>query len=456
MFVSRHFLVGTLAVALGMALSLPAVAQEESPANYNISQQRAAVAKSERIMAEATRRKGLLAQFLYMRDTYSTSDDYPFRVIFNQYVSWYQTWVGDYNGARATFSIASQAAADDNESPLQGGYQAQSAVDVIAKLAKGRQAVFLNEAHSNALTRTVTVQVLERLRAEGFDTFAAETLYDTDKGLAERGFADSSSGFYTEEPIYAEMIRTALRLGFKVVPYEAVSNATGNERELEQARNLIAATLKKDPKARIVVNAGFAHIQKAGTYLGGKSMAQHFERLSGIEPLSIEQTMMVPHLKSASDHPWYRAIMATKKPGIPVIYVDSNGEPWSLKKEGYDVSVVFPPEVYERERPTWLALGGLRVPYQVSGALCSLNYPCLVEARYKDEDDSAIPADRAVISIGGNFATIKDSLNESTSTLPLRTLWLRPGEYRLVAKDIDDRILTRRNVSVTVKGGSAP
>ncbi|MEO6075222.1 MAG: hypothetical protein ABIP56_00315, partial [Dokdonella sp.] len=108
------------AIALSMALALPAFAQEQAQSNYNISQQRAAVARSEKIMAEATKRKGLLAQFLYMRDTYSTSNDYPFRVIFNQYVSWYQTWVGDYDGARATFSIASQAASDDNDSPLQG------------------------------------------------------------------------------------------------------------------------------------------------------------------------------------------------------------------------------------------------------------------------------------------------------------------------------------------------
>ena len=447
----------TFAVAFSVALALPALAQEEpSASNYNITQQRAAVAKSERIMAEATKRKGLLAQFLYMRDTYSTSNDYPFRVIFNQYVSWYQTWVGDYNGARATFSIASQAAADDSESPLKSGFHAEPAVDMIARMAKGRQAIFLNEAHSNVLTRTVTVQVLEKLRAEGFDSFAAETLYDTDKELAQRGFPDSSSGFYTEEPVYAEMVRTALKLGFKVVPYEATSNATGNERELEQARNLIAATLKKNPKARIVVNAGFAHIQKAGTYLGGKSMAQHFERLSGIEPLSIEQTMLVPHLKPASDHPYYTAIMATKTPRVPVIYVDVDGKPWSLKKVGYDASVIFPPEVYERERPTWLALGSLRLPYQISGALCDLKYPCLVEARYKNEDDSAIPADRAVVSIGGNYETVKDSLNESTSTLPLRTLWLRPGEYRLVAKDKEDRILTRRNVSVGTTGSTAP
>lgn len=447
MSVYRRF----FAITLGLAFALPGLAQEESASGYAISQQRAAVVRSERIMTEASKRKGLLAQYLYMRDTYSTSGDYPFRVIFNQYVSWFQTWVGDYNGARATFSIANPAAADDNKSPLTGGYHPEPAVDVIAKLAKDRQAVFLNEAHSNALTRTVTLQVLEKLRAEGFDTFAAETLYDTDKDLAKRGFPDSSSGFYTEEPVYAEMVRTALKLGFKVVPYEATSNATGNDREQEQAHNLIAATLKKNRKARIVVNAGFAHIQKAGVYLGGKSMAQHFQRLSGIDPLCIEQTMMTPHLKPGSDHPYYNAIIATQKPTVPVIYLDANGKSWSLKNDSYDASVVFPPEVYERERPTWLALGGLRLPYQVSGSLCALKYPCLVEARYKDEDDTAVPADRTVISIGGNYETGSDKLHESNNAIPLRTLWLRPGEYRVVAKDRDDRILTRRNLDFSSK-----
>lgn len=448
MSVHRRF----LAVALGVAFALPGLAQEESASGYAISQQRAAVVRSERIMAEASKRKGLLAQFLYMRDTYSTADDYPFRVIFNQYVSWYQTWAGDYNGARATFSIASAAAADDSESPLHGGFHPEPAVDVIAKLAKGRQAVFLNEAHSNALTRTVTVQVLEKLRAEGFDTFAAETLYDTDKDLAKRGFPDSSSGFYTEEPVYAEMVRTALKLGFKVIPYEATSNATGNEREQEQAHNLIAASLKKNPKARIVVNAGFAHIQKAGVYLGGKSMAQHFQRLSGIEPLCIEQTMMTPHLKSNNDHPYYSAIIATQKLTVPVIYVNVDGKPWSLKKEGYDASVVFPPEIYRRERPTWLALDGLRLPYQVSGTFCNLEYPCMIEARYKDEDDTAIPADRAVIELGGHYSVGSDKLRESTSAVQLSTLWLRPGEYRLVARSKDDRIISRRNATIDNKG----
>lgn len=420
-------------------------------AGYAISQQRAAVVRSEQIMAAASRRSGLLAQFLYMRDTYSTSNDYPFRVIFNQYVSWYQTWVGDYVGARSSFSVAQPAAKDDNESPLQSGYHAEPAVEAIAAMAKGRQAIFLNEAHSNALTRTVTVQLLERLRAEGYDYFAAETLYETDRDLAKRGYPVSDSGFYSEEPVYAEMIRSALKLGFTVVAYEATSDATGNARELEQARKLIAATLKNNPKARIVVNSGFAHIQKTGVYLKGQSMAQHFQKLTGIEPFCVEQTMMLPHEKPASDHPYYSAIMAAQRPAQPIVFRAADGKPWSLKKGAYDVSVVFPAEKFERDRPTWLSIDGLRQAYPISGSLCDLSYPCLIEARYASEGDDAIPADRAIIEFVGRHGIGGDNVRESSDAIPLSQLWLRPGNYRLVARDVGNRIVSRRSITVREK-----
>lgn len=442
-------------IAAGSLLAGAAVAQENpAAAGYAISQQRAAVERSEQIMAAASRRSGLLAQFLYMRDTYSATTDYPFRVIFNQYVSWYQTWVGDYVGARSTFSVAQPAAPDDNESPLQGGYRAEPAVDAIAAMAKGRQAIFFNEAHSNALTRTVTVQLLERLRADGYDHFAAETLYETDRGLAERSYPVADSGFYSEEPVYAEMIRTALKLGFTVVAYEATSNATGNARELEQARKLVAATLKKNPKARIVVNAGFAHIQKSGVYLKGQSMAQHFRKLTGIEPFCVEQTMMIPHEKPASDHPYYSAIMAAQPPARPIVFRDGDGTPWSLKKDAYDVSVVFPPEQLERDRPTWLAIDGLRQAYPISGSLCDLSYPCLIEARYAAEGDDAIPADRAIIEFVGRHAIGGDNVRESSDAIPLSQLWLRPGSYRLVARDVGNRVVSRRSISVRDRTGA--
>src|SRR5262249_58418024 len=104
-------------------------------------------------------------------------------------------------------------------------------------------------------------------------------LYGTDKELARRGYPTASSGFYVAEPICAEMIRAALRLGYTVVAYDAEGNGAGDTREKAGAEALNEQTFKRDPQARLVLDAGFGHIQKSGTHLGGTSMAENFRKL---------------------------------------------------------------------------------------------------------------------------------------------------------------------------------
>jgi hypothetical protein len=449
----QTFLALTLASLLGTTANGIA-AEPASSGGANVHQQQAAVAKSEKIMAEAKQRSGMLAQYVFMRDAYASSTDFSFRVIFNQYLSWYQTWVGDYEGARNSFSIVQKPARDDSPSPLaDADWHAQPAVDAIARLAKGRKAVFFNENHSYPLTRTLTVQMLAALRKEGFDTFAAETLNQADMpDLHKRGYAVAATGFYTEEPIYADMVNEALRLGYRVIAYEALSDATGDAREAEQARNLKREVYRDHPDARLVVNAGYAHIQEHGKYLGGSAMAQHFARMMDIDPLTIEQTMLIPHDKQASDHPYYRDVMQKLAPSQPIVFVDGKGEPWSLKNKAYDVSVFFPEEVVQRGRPTWLALGGMRQAFEVSGRMCDQKYPCMVEARPEGRPDDAIPADRAVIEFKGRIAAFGDKVRQSSDPYPVTELWLRPGNYEILARDMSDQ--PRHRQTIVVAAGS--
>ncbi|MGB0133712.1 hypothetical protein [Dokdonella sp.] len=445
-----------MAFAICLSMIAATISAQDAPPNTgsaNVHQQREAVAQSEKIMAEGQKRNGLLAQYVFMRDAYANSTDFSFRVIFNQYLSWYQTWVGEYVGARNSFSIIQKAASDDAPSPLkESGWKAEDAVDAIARLAKDRKAIFFNENHSYPLTRTVTVQMLKKLREEGFDTFAAETLYQTDmEALPGRGYAIDETGFYTLEPIYSEMVHEALKLGYRVVAYEALSNATADARESEQAHNLKRDVFKKHKDARLVVNAGYAHIQEHGKYLGGSSMAQHFERITDIDPLTIEQTMLIPHDKLTSDHPYYRAVMETLAPREPIVFVNAEGEPWTLKPKAYDVSVFFPEEQLQRGRPTWLALGGERVPFSVSGRMCDNAYPCMVEARYDGEPDEAVPADRLVIEFKGRIATYGDKVRQSSDPYPSAELWLRPGSYQILVRNMDNQIRYRQ--TIVVKSG---
>lgn len=445
----RHLLCSLLACAplLGAA---PAI-RAQTAAQWQ-AQQIAAANKSEKIMTEANTRKGLLAQYRVMRDAYVEDGSPAFRLIFGQYISWYQSFIGDYPDADASFSIKQGATSNDRPSPLGlPGYQAQPALTAIPELAKPYRIVLLNEAHNVALTRSLTVQLLKQLRAEGFDYFAAETLYQTDTGLQQRGYPIDNSGFYTEEPVCAEMVRTALKLGFKVVAYEALSNATGDAREAEQARNLDNAVFKHDPKARLVVDAGYAHIVKSGVYLSGHSMAEHLFKLTHLPMLSVEQTMLYPHAFAQDNHPIYDAVMQKLHPTSPIVFTDAQGKPWSLQ-EGYDVSVFFPPSHLVHGRPDWLTLGELRQPWFVDGSRCLGRYPCLVEARYADESADAIPADRMVLDQASLTISSHVRVNSNEQGTPTGDLYLRPGKYRLRYSSEDGSRIYQQNIVVPAKG----
>ena len=426
----------------------------QTPAQWQ-ALQLAAAGKSDQIMAAANREKGLLAQYQVMRHAYNEDKSPAFRLIFGQYVSWYQSFIGDYPDAAASFSIKQVPARDDSPSPLgQPGYEAHPALATIPELAKPYPIVLLNEAHNVALTRSLAVQLLGRLREEGFDYFAAETLYQADAGLQARGYPVDKSGFYTEEPVCAEMVRTALKLGFKVVAYEAGPDASGDAREAEQARNLYEAVFKRDPKARLVVDAGYGHIVKSGHYLGGSSMAEHLYQLTGLPMLAVEQTMLYPHALASDDHPVYAAVMERLHPGVPIVFTSTAGKPWSLRP-GYDVSVFFPPIRLVRGRPDWLELGGLRRPWFVDGTRCQQHFPCLVEARYADESDDAIPADRLVLDRAPLVGALDIRVTINAQGVPGSDLYLRPGKYRLRFSAENGDPLYHRDITVPAKETSS-
>jgi hypothetical protein len=447
----------SLICVIGMlsgGLALPASAQ--LPSTWR-DEQIDAMNKSDAIMQRAQGKQDLLAQYQVMRYAYAADGHAAFRAIFGQYLSWYQSFLGDYQDAEASFSIEQKPLADDAASPLnQPGWHALPALAYLPQLAKNYRVVFLNEAHNIALTRTLTVRLLQPLREHGFNVFAVETLYPNDvAALNKRGYPIAASGFYTREPIYAEMVRTALKLGYKVVAYEADPYHTGDAREAQQAEHLWKI-LKDDPHAKLVVNAGYAHIQKTGKFLGAQSMAEHFVEDSGITPLSIEQTILIPHQTSAMNHPDYDAIIAALQPTQPIVFVDKAGKPWSLRP-GYDASVIFPEEHFVRGRPTWAGLWGARVPYMVSGSVCHRHWPCLVAARYVNEGADAIPADRMVLD-PVPLMTVNDIvITTGDYSIPVSELYLRPDQrYRLTVNDETGRLIGSTIIDVRRTAGDPP
>ncbi len=366
--------------------------------------------------------------------------------------------LGLYNEALRDFPLKSHETADTTL-PTAAEWKSADAADVITKLATDRRLVLINEAHHDAHTRQLTLALLPRLRALGFNYFAAEALLDEDDQLMQRGYPLKSSGTeYLREPSYGDIVRVAIKLGFKIVSYDVGSGT--QDRETGQAENLYRKVFAKDPAARLFVHAGYAHIDKAKGRLGSTlPMAMQLQKLAGIVPLSIDQTQFREQIPSEPDA--YQALIVAFKPKGPTVLLNRVTDlAWSAHPELYDLNVILPPSglgaiesgyvqpstivhdmvraqpmlahFVNTQRPEWLTLNDQRFPYTVSTTLCKVSTPCVVDAHYIGESDDAIAADRYTFMQG-----------DTTSKL-----YLRPGRYRLRAWDIRGRTLSEHNIIV--------
>lgn len=110
-----------------------------------------------------------------------------------------------------------------------------------------------------------------------------------------------------------------MKIGFKVIAYEnnePCDYGTGpsgcqNKRERGEAQNLIDRILKWDPSAKIVVHAGYGHIDKMGTDAESTwiPMAKYYEMLSGIDPFTVDQTEFLSQDEVRCENPSYRALV---------------------------------------------------------------------------------------------------------------------------------------------------
>jgi tetratricopeptide (TPR) repeat protein len=305
------------------------------------------------------------------------------------------------------------------------------AVAAILELADKHRVVMINEAHHVPLHRAFTLQLLEGLYRKGFRYFAAETLLVGDEALQTRGYPTLKTGGYTAEPVYSDLVRTALSLGYKVTPYECEDSPSPepgnpvpamNIREQGQAKNLKERILDLDPDAKIIVHAGFGHISKKPliSKLGEKRMmALVFQELTGIEPLSIDQTEMSEVSKPENESPDYRfAVEKGLVKDRPVVLRDKEKESYFVRSaEFYDLTVIHPRSRYENGRPTWLAMGGRRAAHHVQTEVRPAEGASyLAQAFYaKEMGPDAVPIDQ-----------MEYSYDE-----PVPTLWLPPGEMHI-------------------------
>lgn len=402
----------------------------------------ATVAPASGAPFEPLRERGQYLQTLEMAETQQRkAKTQDARSLPTQVAATLQSFVGEYRTAMAVmdpalFTHPSPAAAHwlETATPLP-------ALQEILQAAQNRQIVILNEAHHVPRGRAFALQLALALRKRGFTYFAAETFSPEVTDTVRTGYPNFHTGFYTAEPTFGDMVRQTLRAGYKLVPYETQEwDEKGDamdrvrSRETMQARNLTQRIFRRDPHARVFIYVGYGHeTEDWSKTADGREvgwMAARLQRETGIDPLTIDQTLADEHSAPEYESPDYTQAVAHFHFTVPTVFRLPSGE-WQIIG-GYqgkvDMQVFHPRAQYAHGRPDWLKENGYRRPYAVRPEWLPTVGRVLLQAFVASEPADAIPMDQVLLTAGQSPPC----------------LLLPRGDYRLVLQSEDGttRILT--------------
>lgn len=306
----------------------------------------------------------------------------------------------------------------------------RDALEAIVEAARDTRIVIINEAHDNPRDRAFVLEVAEAIRSLGYTHYAAETLQnccspEESEGrmaeLAARSYPTFSDGYYSSEPMFGYLLRGVLELGFRPVAYEWISGPGGQPesmeetvrlREAAQAENLARALEAADSDAKFLIHVGYSHA--AEVPLGGQPwMAAQLKALTGIDPLSVDQTFLSEYARPALHE---RAALAPgSAPLIP--FIDGEGAEFGPFPGAMDLHVIHPPIQNLGGRPDWLARTGRRaVP--VPRHFMPQTGRALVQVFVSTDGADAVSVDQVLVEAGDEA--------------PL--LYVPDGDYRIAAQ----------------------
>ena len=308
-----------------------------------------------------------------------------------------------------------------DERPTLEGAESRNAIEAIVDAARQTQVVILNEAHNVSAHRAFAARVVRALRPLGFDWFAAEAFTPPQDGpapsvsLYRDGMAFTRDfGWYTQDPVFAETIREAARLGYRFRDYEfnwmqrapdgSDAEAQIAMREQAQADNLMANVLAPNPDAKVLVYVGYDHaMEKPNRFVTW--FAARLKAASGIDPLTIEQAYNWPALDPANDAPHVAAVLERFNPQDSIVVSRGGVTVASRHFTGQtDLSVFHPRRADVSGRPGWLAADPLRRAIQVT--VPTFEGPALLQAMRSSEGPAGVPADKFLLQPGQATATL--------------------------------------------------
>lgn len=269
--------------------------------------------------------------------------------------------------------------------------------DAMTKIAAEQRLVLIMEAHTVSEHRAWIEQTLAPFRAAGFTHYFAEAIAESGSTLRSRGYPTSATGTYTNDPRFANAVRTALRLGYEVDGYD-LAHPDFNRREEYEAATL-AARFASRPDSKLVVHAGHAHIFKHEVRNVGRWMAARLWEKTGVEPFTIWQ------LSNQLPNDVYRTLIRQIGPITePVLLMPPPKHlsealfPESTVHPAVDAIVIHSPRIGKEatDRRGAFADQMTRVP----GVWLGNQWPVLIAAIPNGEPDNAIALDQIMLRSG--------------------------------------------------------
>jgi hypothetical protein len=298
----------------------------------------------------------------------------------------------------------------------QSFYQAKS---IIIKQAKEKQMVIINEDRTDPKHRVFTESLLFEMYNNGFKYLAIEALQHNDKQLNSRKFPVSKTGELVSQPQMGNLIRTALRIGYKLVAYNANPNKNKVKNEIQQVKN-ISKIFKKDPTAKIIIHCGKDDIFEASNEKNEKAFAERLKDFIKIDPLTINQQRYTEKSNREISDPILKKIIIME-PSVMVSDINNKIFTTLDNSKQWDITVFHPFSIYVNKRPSWLNFAGTKISKVLPKKPSELSYPYLVQAYLETElkQKDAIPVD--VLEI------------QNENEIKLLTLYL--GEYKIFMTD---------------------
>lgn len=297
------------------------------------------------------------------------------------------------------------------------------AVSDFSKILNDTNIVIVSEDHVTTRHRAFTLDLAVELSKRGWKYFAAEAFINlpTDAPIPADQFVDArpqelffrtTDGSYIQEAQFGRLGRVVKELEYRLIPYEYFRLARNpeptdrveriNQRDSIQAENLMAAVLRDDPDAKILIHVGLGHaaerpiVKQDGREV--KWLAYRLKELTGRDPLTISQHSCL----SASGEVEF-------------------AKPASNSESLFDLYVLQPEIEFAHGRPAWRLERG-DIPVDIPSELIQGSTGWrIIEARPVGEPDESVAMDMVAV------------WKEETISL-----LLPPGEYVVRAIKLDE------------------